>query len=580
MRSTFLCSTLLTILMTVLSVRAHGAEGPICADVFTAKTVEHPYRKFKAILTSAPEVSITSFSGMGSFHESRTATFQHDGHGFSQSSLVHLVSHNPKEESHIEKLQKFPLGKMVETGYLTAEQAKFFGSLGGNLDTRQITFYEASREAKTLEELEQYPTDILASRFQKKKDKLLARTASLWSVAGQVIEPTGLHTLQLPWEKEEARKGQALDRKKYKFVWEWGRASQDIAGEVDALTSASVGDIYTQLVELGGNLEDAYVMMHSFDKVNTRLYAADNPGTMYPADWKDQGDCLFLVPLSHLLAKHPPSRFSSNVKGLIEASKGMFTEVEALNFIGQAQHLRWREWDLRGTHTQREPVVVTDWSYASMLMLALRLETYPFKSQHDFDQVLHYLLGMKNVLQSPNFENKYVHASNPVESGPAFYRKLGAIEISNIDPTITRKDPYAVASILVATFANIVSEVARSLQAFRHVPADEAQLEAIELLKKYHVHFGITSLDAWSLMQTHRLGPVATEVYGNSSRDKDPTKKKIAPYTFSGAQMNAFTAEQIDELWKHNSAFFIERGYDLRPGYWTAQYHMSRSSSL
>lgn len=545
------------------------------------KTNDLPFRKFKSPLTGAPEVSITSFAGLESFHESRTATYRSENGRFTPTETkLHLVTHNAEAQSHLDQLQTFPLGKMKETGYLTDAQAKMFGALGGSLDTRQITFYEVSREVKSVEELEQYPTDLIASRFKTTKGKLRARTAALWSVAGQIVERGGIVPVQLPWEKEEARKGQALDRTKYKYVWEWGRASQDISGEVDALTSASVGEIYNQLVELGGRIEDAYVMMHSFDKVNTRLYALDNPGTLYPANWKDQNDSLFLVPLSHLLKKHPPSRFSARVRGLIDASEGMFSEIEALNFIAQTQHLRWREWDLKGTNPQPEPIVVTDWSHVTMLMLALRLETYPFKSQEHFDRVLHFLLQAKHTLHSPNFRQKYSRASNPEEAGEHLYRKLQAIEISNINPQVAKNDPYAVATILVSTYANIVSEIANSLQVYRSLPPVQARKAAIALLMKYNVKFGITSLDAYVLMQCHRLFPVATDVYGPSRTDNDPEIKKIAPYLYSGAQLNAFDAQQIEHLWKNNEEFFISRGYDMKPDYWSIQYHTSRSGIL
>lgn len=543
--------------------------------------MEHPHRKFKSPLTGPPQVTITNFGGMRSFHESRTVIYDQDTTGvFSSKTQIHTIKHDSKTSSYLDDLQKFPLGKMTETGYLTPQQAKMFGALGSSLDARQITFYEASREASSKEELDQYPTDLLGSRLETRKGKLIARTASLWSVSGQVVGRDGTKPVHLPWEKEEARKGQALDREKYRYVWEWGRASQDISGEVDALTSASVGDIYTQLVELGGRVEDAYVMMHSFDKVNTRLYSLDNPGTLYPADWKDQNDSLFLVPLTHLMKKHPPSRFSARVKGLIDVSKGMLTEIEAVNLMAQTQHLRWREWDLEGPNPQAEPIVVTDWSHATMMMIALRLETYPFKTHEDFGRVLEYLMRMKGTLHSPNFDKKYVSVANPEETGPHFYRKLGAIEISNINPSVARKDPHAVATLLVHTYANIVTEVAMNLRAFRHLAHDQSMEEAMALLQKYDVKLGITSLDAFVLMQVHRLGPIATDLHGQTRNDKNKRIEEIAPFYYSGAQLNVFSAKQIESLWRQNEDFFQSRGYRLGPGYWSDQYHSTRGSTL
>jgi hypothetical protein len=570
---------LVSIILTVVCPRTTLA-APSCVDLFKSadRKLEHPFRKFRSSLTTPPRVSITSFAGLGSFHESRSITYDQQGDRFvARDNTLYLMNHRPNDSSYLDKLQRFPLRKMVETGYLNASEARMFQNLAASLDTRQITFFEVSREASA-KDLEHYPDELLSSRFEEQKGKLFARTASLWSVAGQVLEREGVRPVHLPWEKEPARRGQELDRKKVKYVWEWGRASQDIPEEIDFITSASSANIYLQLLALGGKLDEAYVMMHSFDKTNSRLYESQYPGSKYPADWGDPNDCLFLVPLAQILKKHPPSLFSSNVRDLVKKSEGRIGDVEALNLILEAQNSRWQEWDLGGKVHQAAPIVLTDFSHATTIKLGLRLSAI-FHSDDKINEVLQLFRSWKSTIYSPNSEGKYSNSSNVSSTAP-FHRKLGAIEISNIDPELAKRDPRAVATILTAVYVNLVQEVSHFVELALGYPPEEARYEAIRQLRKFDVKIAISANSPEIRRQCEELAPIFIGLAPAVRTDANEIERKATPWLWNESQIYVFNLQSIQRQLSGNETYYMSRGYDLVPGYWIRHYFLSQISLL
>lgn len=553
---------------------------------------QFPHRKFKSDLPGEPRISLTRFEGLGSFNArysgiylTSDTSFSFDG-GPMQSRRVGFGA----DETFLNELQQFPLGKMTETGYITAAEAKMFNNLGTSLEPSQVNFFEVTREA-THEQWAAYPAELLANRrdslstFIGKQDPKIAsiRTATLWSVGGQVLDPQlgATRPVQLPWEKEDARKGQSLDRTKYKYVWEWGRAAQDIAGEVSPAYSGNAALNYIDLVMSGGSLQDGHVMFHSFDPINTRYYLSEHPGSTYPPDAKNKSDMLFLVPLKDMLKRYPPSRFSKHVEQITKISGSKISEVDALDILINVRLLQWDELNLTGRVRQAAPVILNDASSGRLLGLHIMLNKFGLEK----DQVvalMDYLVAIRPALHAANTNNKYAHAADSMATMFAYHRN-NAVEISNLDPGLAARDPRYVQSMIFNAYMVYVHRFSKLIEEAYGLSKLEARQQAIQLLVNHDVKFGVTTASADVQKQSELLNPV-----GRSSQPKvetgnasvDPELVKTQPYLYKDSKIYFYSFPQIMSWAREHGAIFLDGTYELNPGFWRQQYFKSQVDLL
>ncbi|RYZ68416.1 MAG: hypothetical protein EOP05_16420, partial [Proteobacteria bacterium] len=466
-------------------------------------------------------MTVYRFAAGSGFNRSRSIRYQKTNQGFAygdQAVRELQVKDAWAKETFLDELQEFPLGKMVETGYLTAKEAKMFSNLGSGLQTGQVGFYESSR-VLTAEEAKQYPPDLLASRraaYDYEYDAAGAhatnrvRTATLWSVGGQILDLDKriIESVKLPWEREEARKGQSLDRTKHKFVWEWGRAAQDIADEVTPLKSASVANMYLELLSYGGKLEDAFVMFHSFDEVNTRHYLNEFPGSTYPKDWTDKSDMLFMVPLAEMLKKHPPSGFSERVAKIVNLSGGKISEIRALSLLMNLKSLRWQELDLGGRFDKKNPVIIHDVSMGWILNLYAAFRYYQL-DEPSIERILDYLVPHRPSMHTVSVRGKYEHAADSPLTGH-YYQKNNAVEISGLDPELAAEDPSYVVTMLYRAYDLYVMRSAIYFASLFNISPMDAKAMTLRELQARNIKIGITTSSDVINNQLKHLHPVAT----------------------------------------------------------------------
>ncbi len=62
--------------------------------------------------------------------------------------------------------------------------------------------------------------------------------------------------MELPWQREPSRKELArnFDRRKYPFVFEWGRTAQDLPKEAEPLAAMAATLNYQEVLAMGANL--------------------------------------------------------------------------------------------------------------------------------------------------------------------------------------------------------------------------------------------------------------------------------------------------------------------------------------
>lgn len=583
---------LLSILLTIACPSL--ADMNSCEVIFkTANKKEEkqelPYRKFKPEIKAPPDVTLFRFSGAKSFQEARSANYKINGNGFEVSGGIRVLKKNGfrEDESIISELQGFPLQKMTETGYISPEEAKMFKKLGTTLETGQVNFFDVTRKI-TEEEKAQYPWGLLNSRTADSREVDLdfnshVRTASLWSIGGQVVDSSTRTTksVKLPWELEEARKGQALDRTKYKYVWEWGRAAQDIPDEITKVYSANAALNYIELLAHGGKLEDAYVMFHSFDKVNTRLYLAEHPGSTYPVGWDNPNDMLFMVPLKDILKRYPPSKFSSRVDKIIKLSNGKIGELEALELMVRFREMRWLEYDLVGFQNQVNPIVVHDPSVGQILNLWIALTKYKV-TESELHSLMDHITQFAPALHTSNTNNKYMHASDALRTGHT-YAQEKSIEIANLDPHIAQRDPNYVVSVVYDTYINYVHRLSVFIQQSQpQLTKLEANNEAIRLLVEHKIKFGVSTSEEAIKEQCKHLQPTAEHYHPKTIRmdGSDPELDSETPYWYHDTNMYMYSMEQILQWSREHTEYFINNPYRLKPNYWWSQYYLSQVDLL
>ena len=184
----------IVILTSLLAPAQKTYSSPECVAVFVTQPKLNPYRKFKAVLASKPRISLNRFNGFIAFDHRYTSNYVITENAFKFSGNAwdsQQVGFGPND-TFVHQLQKFPLTKMTETGYITESEAKIFEEIGAAREPGQVNFFQVTRDA-TVEDLKQYPPELLNPRWddltqEKNPGKASVITATLWSVAGQVTD--------------------------------------------------------------------------------------------------------------------------------------------------------------------------------------------------------------------------------------------------------------------------------------------------------------------------------------------------------------------------------------------------------
>lgn len=563
------------------------ATAPLCSDLFAQPVSRYdfssPPKTKKLQFANPPILRLTNYNlHNGTFNQGMVSERKFNELSFDNFSSYLSIRGNPEYDGGmLGEQQDFSLNKMVETGYITAAEAEYFRNLGLNLQPNQVYFWEVYRQA-TLEELSSnygdYRFRSISGGVDSSSDHLWpAKTAAMWNVAGQVWDYGKLHApVKLPWELEEARKEFSLDRNKYKFVFEWGRAAQDLAGDIEHIYAANTLLSLVQVLAYKGSIDDAYVMVHSFDKVNTRLYSRMHPDTLYPPGWKNLDDALFLVPLAEAIKKYPIERASERVRKVMELSEGQLTSVQALDLIiKDVLHRKSEMHFFSAAGEQRAPVVLTDSSPWLAFATHGAVRNYGLTPEQA-QRIYEYFAKQPPPGATFNYLEKYQNAADS-EMSRYEYAQRNAIEISNLDPALAQKDPHYVLRALCSALFHKMSTLALMIHNLDGRSAQDAYQEAARIMRAQQVQIGITTHAPVILRQARELGPLESVPLLGTIVEGSVPQSFIdwQPYIFRDAEMNFFSVEQIMNFGVENPELYKLMVGHLHYGSWTSQYLMS-----
>lgn len=536
-------------------------------------------------LRSRPHsISVTRFNNIKSFKAALRFRWKEAANGY----FVPLRSRETvatEEEGTLASQQSFPLQIMTETGYLKPEQARSYSQLAEKLETVQIAFVESTREVernwvyKTYGENSKARIDDFAHR-DFDNDTIALRTASMWSVAGQTLDPIAgmIRSVPLPWQLEPHLKTVSdthLDRKKFRFIWEWGRAAQEINGENRKLREAMAIINYQELAAMNGKMEEAFVMFHSLGREKTELYLKEFPGTLFPSGHTNLDEALFLVPLKDILEKYKPSRVSVKINELILASNSKLSESKAIDLHNEIRLLLWDEVDFTypDKSIQKSPVVITDIGLSSMHLLSKVFEKYGIQSSNDNPHVRNYL---KHHIASYHSWNRgqYVDVNDPAITH-SYLNERNAIDISNLDLKAAKADKYYPLRVLFATYIYY-----SHLFTFPKQISMENLNQAVDLMAHNNIQFSISTYDP-SISQV--LSELGSELVTHQQQLDKSMQGSDLKNTWIGSEwmgliymrpihMHFFTIENLVKLTQAHPQIFIESWGALQPGRWRAQY--------
>lgn len=568
-----------------------------CADLFKSSKVDSTGAYYTGRFSDTqkpsqapkfknpPRIILSRFAGHNSFQSTTYQAWDFNGERFIPAKAgERLVIGSSAQENILAEMQDFSLGKMIETDYITPDQAEMFRNLGTGLQTAQINFLEVVHPA-TQEEIRQFyprfPDKRVGSEVNYGENTVPIKTAALWTVGGQVAGENGqVRRLALPWEKEDARKGQSLDRTKYKFVWEWGRAAQDVPGEIFSLLSTATLLNYLELRALGGRIEDAYFMVHSFDKVNTRYYSRMHPNTMYPKGWTNMEDVLFLIPLKEAIEKYRPRAVSEQVAQIVQLSNGKMDDLKAIDLLIDNKLLRWNELDYQTSRVhQPAPIIIQDLSVGRIHIILKMLKTAGLNKE-EAEKVLDFLFDIKPLLHSSNFNGKYQNAADSLLTAFEYQRRNG-VEISNLDPNIARYEKTYVQSVLMSAATQYLHQVVFWIQKlYPTMSLQEAFGRAAIEMEQWKMTFGVTTSfpeveNQLRLLNPRAVIPVAkTQTQGPLNPNDEIFKMR--PYYFRDSKIYLFDFSQIQQLVRSNPDLYRQLGEGLKPGVWRSQYLLSQ----
>ncbi len=328
--------------------------------------------------------------------------------------------------------QMFALREMEKRGILTAAQVTDYSKLGNQLSPRQISFFEQIHDHREV--------------------------ASLWSISGQDYE-NGIKTRILPWMLEPKWKDLALqiDRKKYPFLWEWGRAAQVEAGDIDTLLNFATQKAYRELRSLGGDVKDAFITVHAISPAHTLSYLRRFPGTQFSKNAVRDGDSILLIPLSDILKVHTLSKSSALIRDLNSIiADQRFADNILVDLIESFRGTLWIEADWRGLkRSSPHPILIQDFSAWGVNSIHAQLRDSGIgevKSKAAVERLLQMPLTKRLRKAS-----RYIDATESKGAGILSHDR-SAIEVSGLDPAQLLEDPFYVNRVLFSVAAATVTQ--------------------------------------------------------------------------------------------------------------------------
>jgi hypothetical protein len=551
----------------------------VCAEKIAAKNVLTPQAR-RELKNTPQSVSVTRYNKENRMWAGFRMLWNKVGDYLAPSPRHQKVSTD--SESPLSKQQEFPLKKMVETGYLTPEQGVLYAGLIKLLDHAQFTFFETTHRVSEFwirQNFKIYPQERIDDVFYDDDSHLRSlRTASLWSVSGQTLDPIKklIRSNTLPWQLEPKFKEiseKNFDRNKYKYVWEWGRGAQDLAGENEELRRVATATAYRELISLGGNLDEAFVIFHSLDKTNTDLYLKLHPDSVFPKGYDDPNDTLFLVPLSEMLEKYAPSELSAQLNALKKIFKEKLSEIQIIELHAAIQEIFWQELNFKFEGTEQEtPILFADYSRGKEQVMSRLLKHFGLKETAG-DVMMSYYQFFRATYFSEDM-GQYKDPSDP----PVLYHLLGprdVVEASNLDPKLLEKDSRYPMEVLFSLFIYYAHKIALPVKSRADIDHAVAQIHG------ENVQFAISTYSPQLSASLKKLNPKEVLSFKGETEpglvlSPRPLRSNAKPWIEAIFERpiysHIFDSSQIIKMMQQNPEEFKKAWGALYNGSWQGQW--------
>lgn len=412
-------------------------------------------------------LTIWRYAGQQDFKKAHIMGLQAEGEGFEFHQVGELksVAHGAKIcNSLLQYGQALPLSIYLDWGYLSKEQAAFQNSVEKTVSPDRVTFTEVSAlvpDAEVKARRKPLPVNqrgrILKSVFKiRGKSMVELRKSSMWMISGLTLEPSGLEVHNFPWQDDPGLKGNPrlrVDRKKYFYAWEFGRASQVEDGLIEDNLRALTLLAYQEMVHMGGILEDneGYIFIHSLGASRTRVFKEVHGAKPFVENWNNDANCVLILKLSDLMTKYKPREMSTQVNKIIELSGNTLDDFQALKIFDDNLKAFRNDLDLRSSQfsNQRGPIVVEDMTfrgYRKRISASLAEFGVP---QKNIEDILIYL--SQNIYNENSSSPSYFDYSF-IKNAWSRYAKENAIQISNLDEKEALKSPDYLPTVISGVY--------------------------------------------------------------------------------------------------------------------------------
>ena len=353
------------------------------------------------------------------------------------------------------------------------------------------------------------------------------------------------------------------------MVWEWGRAAQDLAGDILPLYHANALANLHEILATGVSIDQGYVMFHSLAKSNTKIYEAAFPGSRY-ADKGNDENVLFLVPLKDVLKRYPPSAVSKKVKELKTLLPEIPDEYLVL-LIRRYRSLSWIEADLINGQNQvyQRPLVLRNWSstfiYHELKYFLAWLNIEPAR----FEAVRDYVFpNIEADIKALNL-GQYTDRSDPFVSR-AILDETQTLEISNV-PEFMRNDKEALKRLLVETFFFKLENISSPFK----LRPEEYDTLAEEFIKM-GFQIAITTEDPLLAATLQTLGGVEKQVK-NMIVDRTPLPGEVPQgQSLPPTRILIFPLSYIKNMAQREPHLLDESSYYVRELQHSMEYHLNQ----
>lgn len=364
----------------------------------------------------------------------------------------------------LESSQLYSLNKMLENKYISPEQRAVLIRLGEKLKPEQFRFYELLKTHGSItpetEPVEFVTGKVPTSSFPLFNDDQVFVQAALWSVSGQLPNPRIRRTNhRLPWQLDDEFKDVPLDRSDYEFTFEMGRGAQEDPRSIDILVKAAALGMLNEVMAFGGDLEKAYVFVHTLDEPQNRLFKMRKSRVtrepifkVHASHVKDTNEVL-VAKLSDILELLSPDSFSKRVNRIAEVGKmGWRAATEHLFALRDSMRI-----ELDFIHPmdseRNSPIVLRNTTPVPGWFVAKVSEKYGvYENGPDIVKTLSSFPWLE-----PNMRGKFIVDSGvPLTREISKYKLLG---ISNLDPDMAKLNPDYTKLIVMASYLYYAREL-------------------------------------------------------------------------------------------------------------------------